>query len=73
MLTTQSAMGITVAALCAYGLIRARWLFETTRKGRKLAARFGESRGFTVLRFLLVAGVLFGVLLAADVIRPLNW
>jgi hypothetical protein len=73
MVTQQTAMGVVIAALCVFGLLNARWLFERTRKGRRLAQWFGEGHGLQVLCGLLAAGALFGILLAAGVIRPIHW
>ena len=69
----QILIGATTAALCALGLWKSAWLFAETRKGRRLAHWLGETRGLWALRGLLLAGAAFGVLLAADVIRPLRW
>jgi hypothetical protein len=73
MITSQTAMGGFVALLCLYGLWRHRWLFENTRKGWRLAQWFGETGGLRVLVGLMLAGLIFGLLLAGDVIRPLHW
>ena len=69
----QILIGLVVAALCGLGLWHDRWLLTSTRKGRRLAGWFGETRGLWVLRSLLLAGAAFGLLLAADVIRPVRW
>ena len=66
-------MGSLVAALCVLGLWQARWLLERTRKGQRVADWLGESRGLLVLRLLFAAGAVFGVLLAAGIIRPVQW
>jgi putative flippase GtrA len=71
--TAQIAMGVAVAVVCAFGLWRDRWLFQNTRKGRMLARWYGEIGGLRALRAFLVVGILFGILLAADVIRPIHW
>jgi hypothetical protein len=73
MVSSQTAMGVMVALLCLYGLSRRRWFFENTRKGRRLAQWFGETGGLRLLVGLLFAGMIFGVLLATDVIRPIHW
>ncbi len=72
-ISSQTAMGGMVALVCLYGLWRRHWFFENTRKGRRLARWFGETGGLRVLVGLLFAGIVFGVLLASDVIRPMNW
>jgi hypothetical protein len=73
MITAQTAMGVMVALLCLYGLWRRQWFYENTRKGRRLARWFGETGGLRVLVGLLVGGIVFGMLLACDVIRPMQW
>jgi hypothetical protein len=73
MITAQTAMGAMVALLCLYGLWRRQWFYENTKKGRRLARWFGEPGGLRVLVGLLVGGIVFGVLLASDVIRPMQW
>jgi hypothetical protein len=66
-------IGLVTAALCGLGLWHDRWLFAETRKGRRLAAWLGEVRGLWALRALLFIGLAFGLLLAAGVIRPVEW
>jgi hypothetical protein len=73
MISSQTAMGGMVALICLYGLWRRRWFFENTRKGRRLARWFGETTGLRVLVGLLFAGIVFGLLLACDVIHPMRW
>jgi hypothetical protein len=73
MISSQTAMGGMVALICLYGLWRRRWFFENTRKGRRLARWFGETAGLRVLVGLLFAGIVFGLLLACDVIHPMHW
>jgi hypothetical protein len=69
----QLIMGAGVAVLCLFGLYHSRWFLARTRKGQRLVGWFGETRALWVLRGLLTAGTVFGVLLAANVIRPLRW
>ncbi len=69
----QVLIGVLCAGLCVLGLWHERWLLENTRKGRRLVNWFGPVGGLRVLRALLVAGLVFGVLLAVDVIRPMHW
>lgn len=71
--TEQIFIGATVALLCLLGFIKERWLLEHTRKGRWLAQKWGEQAGLTILRCLLGSGALFGILLACNVIRPVQW
>lgn len=69
----QILMGFAVAALCAAGLWKDRWFLANTKKGRRLAAWLGETKALWVLRGLFGVGILFGLLLAGDVIRPVHW
>jgi len=66
-------IGTVSAALCLVGLWHHRWLLSETAKGRRLMAWFGEGRALWVLRVLLALGMVFGVLLALGVIRPVEW
>ena len=68
----QQLIGLVVAVLGCLGWYRQRWLLEQTPKGRRLVGWFGLVGGVRVLRFLLAAVVVFGLLLACDVIGPLG-
>ena len=69
----QALIGLLVAALCGLGLWHDRWFLTRTRKGRRLIRWFGETRGLWMLRGVFIAGAAFGLLLAADMIRPVPW
>jgi hypothetical protein len=69
----QILIGSATAAMCLAGLCHQGWLLERTRKGRRLAERFGESTGAWMLRLLLALGLGFGVLLAAGIINPVRY
>jgi hypothetical protein len=73
MIATQTAMGALIVGLCLLGLWQDRLLLENSRYGRRLVRWFGEIGGRRALCGLLVAGVVFGILLALDVIRPMHW
>jgi hypothetical protein len=73
MIATQTAIGAVVVGLCLFGMWHDRWLLEYSRYGRRLVNVFGEIGGRRALRVLLVAGIVFGILLAADIIRPIQW
>lgn len=73
MATEQVLIGGTTAALCLAGLRHAEWLLEHTRKGRRLATRFGDVGAARILKLLLLAGALFGGLLASGIINPIRW
>ena len=65
-------MGTATALLCLTGVWRTDWLIEHTRKGQWLAQRFGGRKAAIVLWLLFGTGIVFGILLATNVIRPLN-
>ena len=69
----QIFIGITVAVLCAAGLCKDRWFLTRTKKGKRLIGWFGEEKAIWVLRGLFGLGMLFGLLMAMNVIRPVNW
>jgi hypothetical protein len=69
----QIIIGALVAALCLAGLWQSGWFVANTKKGRWLAERFGETRALWTLRILFGLGALFGVLLATNVVRPVQW
>ncbi len=71
--TEQILIGALVALLSLHGLWKARWLLENTRKGQRLAGWLGAERGLLALRVVLVLGAVLGILLATNVIRPVNW
>jgi hypothetical protein len=73
MRSEQILIGVLVAVVCAAGLWNGRWFLEKTRKGQWLARRFGEETALWVLRGLLSAGTVFGVLLALGVVNPVQW
>ncbi len=66
-------IGVSVAALCAFGLLKQRWMLDETPKGRRLVAWLGEPRAHWTVRVLLAIGIAFGTLLACGVIRPVEW
>jgi len=69
----QIFIGSTVALLCLWGLFKHRWFLETTKKGKRLIARFGDRKAAWILNGLFVMGIVFGILLAIDVIHPIRW
>ncbi|HUE13259.1 MAG TPA: hypothetical protein VMR25_03740 [Planctomycetaceae bacterium] len=73
MIATQTAIGAAVVGLCLFGMWQYRWLLENSRYGRRLVNVFGEIGGRRALFVLLAAGIVFGILLAADIIRPIQW
>ncbi len=73
MIATQTTIGAVVVGLCLFGMWHDRWLLENSRYGRRLVNVFGEIGGRRALFVLLAAGIVFGILLAADIIRPIQW
>ncbi len=69
----QILMGVSVSCACLAGLIRQRWLLANTSKGQRLVRWCGEPTARYVWGLICVAGIVFGSLLATDVIRPMNW
>ena len=69
----QAVMGTAIALVCTVGLVKSAWLFERTKKGQRLAQWFGERAGLWLLRGLMCSGIVFGVLAAVDIIRPIRW
>ncbi len=69
----QVIVGGITAFLCLLGLINEHWFLTQTRKGQKLLAKLGEQRAKSVLRGFLIAGIVFGTLLATDIIHPVRW
>ena len=73
MYSVQIFMGVSVALICALGFLKQQWLLANTRKGQRLCKLLGKGRAIWMLRAILVAGIVFGVLLAMDVIQPISW
>ena len=71
--TEQIAIGALVALLCAAGLWSAGWFVRETPKGQWLARRLGDERAVWSFRALFGLGIVFGLLLAANVIQPVEW
>ena len=71
--TDQIFIGAMVAVLCLVGFFKDRWFLQNTRKGKWLAEKFGEQTSLWIVRGLLGTGTLFGVLLACNVIQPVQW
>jgi len=69
----QIAIGAIVAVLCLAGAWKERWLLEHSKYGHRLIGWFGPQRAPWVLRCLLCGGIVFGVLLATNVIHPVRW
>ena len=61
------------AVLCGVGLVYSRWFLENTRKGERLVHWFGADKAVWVARGLFGLGLVFGLLLAGNFIRPIQW
>ena len=64
--------GVTVVC-CAHLLFFGRWFLEKTKNGQRLIRWFGPEQSIWVLRGLAILGMVFGGLLAAGIIRPVQW
>jgi hypothetical protein len=73
MIATQTAMGVMVVGLCLFAAWHNDWLLVNSRYGRRLVIWFGPVGGRRALIGFFLAGAVFGVLLAADVVRPIHW
>ena len=67
------AFGILVFVLFALLLINEQWFLDQTLKGQRLVRWFGPVHAVRVLRGIAIFGMLFAVLLATGVIRPIQW
>ena len=67
------AFGILVFVLFAQLLIKEQWFLDQTLKGQRLVRWFGPVRAVMVLRGIALSGMLFAILLATGVIRPIQW
>lgn len=72
-MNTQIFIGVAVAVTCLLGIRHEKWLLANTKKGQRIVRWFGEAKAPWVWRGLCGIGILFGVLLAADIIRPVQW
>lgn len=69
----QIFMGLSVALLSAAACWKCDWLLEHTRKGQWFVRYFGPGKARRVVRTLFFFAAVFGVLLATNIIRPLQW
>jgi hypothetical protein len=71
--THQILMGAAVAVLSLVAFLKTDWLLRNTGKGEWLARRCGESRARLYVRMFFFFAAVFGLLLATNVVRPLQW
>ena len=69
----QLIIGVLMTLLCAAGALQADWFLRETPKGQALERRFGRQRAVWLLRGLFGAGLVFGILLATNIVRPVHW
>ncbi|MCA9016829.1 MAG: hypothetical protein KDA77_15960 [Planctomycetaceae bacterium] len=72
-LSENELIGGTVLILSVWGLLKDQWFLANTRKGQRLTKSFGPVRAIWVLRIIFLTGILFGALLAAGIIHPIQW
>lgn len=73
MIPQDVAMGIGIIAVCLMFLSQERRFLAETSKGRRLVGWCGPAKAPWVLRGLLLAGMVFGGLLAYGTIKPIQW
>ncbi|MCH9652340.1 MAG: hypothetical protein K0U86_04140 [Planctomycetes bacterium] len=66
-------IGGAVLIFSLIGLIKEQWFLANTRKGERLTEWFGPARALWVLRLIFLTGLIFGALLAAGMIHPIQW
>lgn len=65
-------IGVFVLVFSLLGLIKEQWFLTNTRKGQRLTQWFGPQHGLWVLRIIFLTGAIFGALLAANLIQPMQ-
>ncbi|GAB4148993.1 MAG: hypothetical protein Tsb009_23090 [Planctomycetaceae bacterium] len=73
MFNDQIVMGAGIAFVSAIGFFKANWILAETRKGQWLTENLGKQQASWTLHGVMLAGVVFGLLLATDFIRPMRW
>ncbi|HUG91001.1 MAG TPA: hypothetical protein VML55_09220 [Planctomycetaceae bacterium] len=69
----QILIGSLFAVVCLIVAWKARWMCEHSNVGRRLAERLGVGGAMWVIRAVFGALAVFGVLLATNVVRPVQW
>jgi len=73
MIPQHVMVGGLMCLLCSLLAIKSQWFLAHTRKGAFLTRQFGDDRAPWVLRGLALGGIVFGLLLALEVVRPIQW
>lgn len=72
-ISENELIGGAVLLFSLLGLIKEQWFLANTRKGQRLTEWFGPARAIWVMRVIFVTGIIFGALLAASMIQPIQW
>ncbi|WP_339729332.1 hypothetical protein [uncultured Gimesia sp.] len=72
-LSENELIGGSVLILSLLGLWKDQWFLANTKKGQRLTKWFGPVRAIWVLRIIFLVGMIFGALLASDIIQPIQW
>tara|TARA_R110002095_G_scaffold174863_6_gene152245 strand:+ start:1974 stop:2207 length:234 start_codon:yes stop_codon:yes gene_type:complete len=72
-LSENMFIGGVVLIFSFFGLLKEQWFLANTRKGQRLTKWFGPTRAIWVLRVIFLTGMIFGALLAAGIIHPIQW
>ncbi len=72
-ISENALIGGAVLIFSLFGLIKEQWFLAHTRKGQRLTEWFGPARAIWVLRVIFLTGIVFGALLAAGTIQPIQW
>jgi hypothetical protein len=73
MIPANVAIGGLIIVHCLFLLVIERWFLARTAKGQWLIRKFGVVSGPWVFRGLTLTAMVIGALLAAGVIRPIQW
>ncbi len=73
MIPQHVLIGGLLTILCLMGLVKETWVLRNSAYGKCLVRWFGPRQAPAAYRVLLGITVIFGVLLAAGIIRPVKW
>ena len=73
MISQHVVVGGLTVALCLMLLSRDAWFLEHTKKGQRLVRWFGTVNARWVLRGLILGGIVLGILIITQVVRPIQW